>query len=112
VEGVRAVVLTVKDIADECKTSVRSVYRMFADGLEFLDLPGGYKVEEAAWEAYKKGRKKCLSGRTNKDATTLPSSEGEHEFIESARRRRRGGTRSARKPNSSSVSMLPAQERS
>jgi hypothetical protein len=103
--------LTVKDIAEECKTSVRSVYRMFADGLEFLDLPGGYKVEEAAWEAYKTRRKKCLSGRTRPGDTTLPSSEGEAAFIESARQRQRGGRRSRRNPNSSSVSTLPAQER-
>jgi hypothetical protein len=105
-------VLTVKDIAEECKTSVRSVYRMFADGLEFLDLPGGYKVEKAAWESYKAGRKKCLSGRTKPGDTTLPSSEGEQEFIESARRRRRGGTRSARNQNSSNVSPLSAPGRS
>jgi hypothetical protein len=104
--------LTVRDIAEECKTSVRSVYRMFADGLEFLDLPGGYKVTEEAWEAYKKGRAKCLSGRTNKGDTTLPSSEGEQEFIESARRRTRGGRRSRRNPNSSSVSTLSTQGRS
>jgi len=104
--------LTVKDIAEECKTSVRSVYRMFDDGLEFLDLPGGYKVEEAAWEAYKKRSRKCLSGRTRPGDTMLPSSEGEAAFIESARSRQRGGRRSRRNPISSSVSRLSAQERS
>jgi hypothetical protein len=50
--------------------------------------------------------------KDSKGDTTLPSSEGEAAFIESARRRRRGGTRSARKANSSNVSRLQPPERS
>jgi hypothetical protein len=105
-------VLTVKDIAEECKTSIRSVYRMFSDGLEFVDLPGGYKVEQSAWEAYKKRRSKCLSGRTRPGDTTLPSSEGEAAFIESAHRRQRGGRRRTERQKSSVVSMPLQPERS
>jgi hypothetical protein len=106
------IVHSVKAIAEQLNTSVRSVYRMLADGLEYYDLPGGIKITDEQLGEYLKGRKKCQSGRTLKGDTTLPSSEGEAAFIESARQRRRGGTRSARKPNSSSVSTLSHPERS
>jgi hypothetical protein len=104
--------LTIRQIAHRENTSIRSVYRWLSDGLVFYDLIGGIKVEEADLEAYLGGKKKCQSGRTRQGDTTLPSSEGEAAFIESARQRRRGGTRSARKPSSSSVSRLSPPERS
>jgi hypothetical protein len=85
---------------------------MLADGLEYYDLPGGIKITDDQLQAYLKGRRKCQSGRIERADTTLPSSEGEAAFIESARQRRRGGTRNGRKPNSSSVSTLSHPERS
>jgi hypothetical protein len=105
-------VLSPKAIAERLSTSVRSVYRMLADGLPYHDIPGGVKVAEEDLAEYLKGRKKCQSGATRKDGITLPSSEGEQEFIASARSRRRGGTRNGRKPSYSSVSTLPPQGRS
>ena len=85
--------LSIKEIAVRENTSIRSVYRWLSDGLTFYDLIGGIKVEESDLDAYLQGRKKCLSGKTRRGDTTLPSSEGELEFIDSARLRRRGGTR-------------------
>jgi hypothetical protein len=104
--------LSIRQVAERENTSIRSVYRWISDGLTFYDLIGGIKIEEADLESYLGGKKKCLSGRTNRVDTTLPSSEGEAAFIESARLRRRGGTRSERKQNSSPVSVLSAPERS
>lgn len=104
--------LSIRQIADRENTSVKSVYRWLADGLEYYDLIGGIKVEEDALATYLEGKRKCQSGKTSRGDTTLPSSEGEQEFIESARQRTRGGRRSRRNPNSSSVSTLPNQERS
>jgi hypothetical protein len=85
---------------------------MLADGLVYHDIPGGIKVAECDLEDYLNGRRKCQSGRMERGDTTLPSSEGESEFIANARQRRRGGTRSGRKPSLSSVSRLSPQERS
>ena len=76
-----------KAIAEQLNTSVRSVYRMLADGLEHYDLPGGIKITEDQLQAYLKGRTRCLSGRMEKGGITLPSSEGEAAFIEFARQR-------------------------
>ena len=104
--------LTVADIAAAAKTSKRTVYRMFALGLPFYDLPGGIKVEEEDWEAFKKGHRICQSGRIERTATTLPSNEKESEFIESARKRRRGGMRKGKNLTSSTVSTLPSPARS
>src|SRR5690554_1345707 len=104
--------LSVRDIAKQLNTSVRSVYRMLSDGLEYYDLPGGIKITEAQLSDYLGRKRKCQSGRMERADTTLPSSEGEAAFIESARQRRRGGTRSARRPSLSSVSTLSPQERS
>ena len=104
--------LSIRQIAKQENTSVKSVYRWLADGLEYYDLIGGIKVEEADLQDYLGRKKKCQSGKTLKGDTTLPSSEGEQEFIERARQRSHGGRRSRRNPISSSVSSLPNQERS
>jgi hypothetical protein len=103
---------SVRAIAVQLNTSIRSVYRMLADGLEHYDLPGGIKITEEQLAEYLKGRKKCLSGRTEMEGITLPSSEGESAFIESARLRRRGGTRREKRRNSSNVLTLSSQRRS
>src|SRR6185295_9166865 len=103
---------SVKALAEQLNTSVRSVYRMLSDGLEHYDLPGGIKISEDQLQAYLNGRKRCLSGRTERGDITLPSSEGESAFIERARLRRRGGTRKERKPSSSPVLRLQPPERS
>ena len=108
----RLSLLSVKKIAEQLDTSVRSVYRMLADGLPYHDIPGGIKVHEQDLEAYLAGRKKCQSGRIERAGITLPSSEGESEFIESARRRQRGGRRRTRSLSFSTVSRLSNQERS
>jgi excisionase family DNA binding protein len=104
--------LTVKQAAALLNTSVRTIYRCLDKGLPFYELPGGIKIAPADLEAFKEGHKQCLSGKIGTDVTTLPSNEKESEFIESAQRRRRGGTRKGRKPTSSSVSTFPSPVRS
>ena len=43
---------SVKALAEQLNTSVRSVYRMLSDGLEHYDLPGGIKISEDQLQAY------------------------------------------------------------
>jgi hypothetical protein len=76
--------LSIRQISAKEGIPTRSVYRWLEDGLPFYDLIGGIRVEESDLTAYLGRKKKCLSGRTRPGDTTLPSSEGEAAFIESA----------------------------
>jgi len=89
---------SIKAVAEQLNTSVSSVYRMLADGLEHYDMPGGVKISDEQLQAYLESKKRCLSSvRFDKPSITLPFSEGEAAFIERARQRRRGGARSAKR---------------
>jgi len=65
---------SVRDIAKQLKTSVRSVYRMIADGLEHYDMPGGVKISDEQLQAYLESKTRPFSVRfERKPAITLPS---------------------------------------
>ncbi len=48
--------LSVRSVAKQLETSVRSVYRMLADGLAYYDIPGGPKIDEADLQRYLESR--------------------------------------------------------
>jgi hypothetical protein len=90
--------MSVKALAEKLNTSMRSVYRMLQDGLEYYDIPGGIKISDEQLKTYLDGKRKSHSHVIERRGITYPSSEGERAFIEFARSRRRGGARKASKP--------------